>query len=125
MAYEELEQFLDTKQARIFEMFTIWNLLGFVTGFGIGQVLTKVSGVGALTPLCILVGVVLTLRQRNMLVLLRVWLHTFFWVRRWSHRDIVTATVRRTAPTQQVQQQVAVLERVVNGQVVFGRRRRP
>lgn len=120
MAYEELEHFLDTKQARILEMFTIWNFLGFVAGFGLGQVLANLSGVGLLTPLCILLGVVLTLRYRNMLIAVRLWLVSVFAVQRWLGRDVVTGTALRTAVPPA--QRVVLLERVVNGQVVYRRR---
>ncbi len=120
MAYEELEQFLDTKQARILEAFTIWNLLGFITGFGLGSALAEVSGAGVLTPLCCLVGIVLTMRRRNMLVLFRVWVYALFLFRRWSHQDRVTNQGARSMPTEPTHP--LVLERVVNGQVV-GRRR--
>jgi hypothetical protein len=122
MAYEELEQFMDTKQARILEMFTVYNLLGLVVGLGLGQILSKLSGVGFLTPLCVLVGVVLTLQHRNMLVLARVWIVGWFLARRWLHQGVVTPTYRYVAPTRHAQREV-VLERVINGQVVFGRRR--
>ncbi len=121
MPYQELEQFLDTKQARILEMFTVWNLLGFVAGLGIGEVLANLSGVGFLTPLCIIAGIAVTLRHRNMLVAFRAWLVLFFFVRRWVGRDVITASERPTIPTRQTR--MVVLERVVNGQVIFGRRR--
>ena len=120
MAYEELEQFLDTNQARILEAFTMWNLLGFVAGFGLGSALAEVSGVGVLTPLCCIIGVALTMRRRNMLVVFRLWIYSVFLFRRWTHQDRVTNMVARTAPT--LHHRPIVLERVVNGQVV-GRRR--
>ncbi len=120
MAYDELEQFLDTKQARILEAFTIWNLLGFVAGFGLGSALAEVSGVGVLTPLCCFVGVVLTMRRRNMLVAFRLWVYALFLFRRWTHQDRVTNRGARSTPTAHMHS--LVLERVINGQVV-GRRR--
>lgn len=120
MAYEELEQFLDTKQARILEAFTIWNLLGFVAGFGLGSALAEVSGVGVLTPLCCIIGVALTMRRRNMLVMFRLWVYGLFLFRRWTHQDRVTNQGARSTPTEPTHP--LVLERVVNGQVV-GRRR--
>jgi hypothetical protein len=122
MAYEELEQFLDTKTARILEMFTVWNLLGFVAGLGIGQILSKLTGVGVITPLCIALGVALTLQRRNMLLAVRLWIYGYFLVRQWLDRDVVTAAYRHAAPGRQ-EPRVVVLERVVNGHVVFGRRR--
>ncbi len=125
MAYEELEQFLDTKHARILEAFTIWNVLGFVAGLGIGQIVSGLSGVGFLTPLCIIIGVVLTLRRRNMLIALRVGLVVVFMLRRWLNQDVVTAPYHHATPAQPVGTQLVVLERVVNGQVVYGRRRTP
>jgi hypothetical protein len=91
---------LDTKQARILEAFTIWNLLGFVAGFGLGSALAEVSGVGVLTPLCCIVGVVLTMRRRNMLIAFRLWVYTGFLFRRWTHQDRVTNMGARTTPTQ-------------------------
>jgi hypothetical protein len=123
MAYEELEQFLDTKQARILEMFTVWNLLGFVAGLGLGQLLSNLSGVGVITPLCIIVGVVLTLRQRNMLIAFRLWLLAAFVLQRWLHHDVITAPQIHSAPAQE--HHPVVFERVVDGQVVYGRRSTP
>ncbi len=123
MAYDELEQFLDTKQARILEMFTIWNFLGFVAGLGLGQVLVNLSGVGVLTPLCVLVGVLLTLRLRNMLVAGRLWLACAFLVRRWLHQDVTTRALHQEPLAPAQQRRMVVLERVVNGEVVYGRRR--
>ncbi len=120
MAYDELEQFVDTKQARILEGFTIWNLLGFIAGFGLGSAVAELSGVGAVTPLCCMLGVVLTMRRRNMLVAFRLWVYTGFLFRRWTQQDRVTNIGTRSTPTQHTHP--LVLERVVNGQVV-GRRR--
>ena len=120
MAYEELEQFVDTKQARILEAFTIWNLLGFIGGFGLGSALAEVSGAGVLAPLCCMIGVVLTMRRRNMLVALRLWVYSMFLVRRWTGRDRVMGSMGRTL--QRSAARPVVLERIVNGQVV-GRRR--
>ncbi len=120
MAYEELEQFLDTKQARILEAFTIWNLLGFIAGFGLGSALAELSGVGVLTPLCCIIGVALTMRRRNMLVAFRLWIYGLFVFRRWTQQDRVTNMVARTTPT--LHTRPVVLERVVNGQVVGWRR---
>ncbi len=111
---------LDTKQARILEAFTIWNLLGFVAGFGLGSALAEISGVGVLTPLCCLVGVVLTMRRRNLLIVFRLWVYALFLLRRWTSGDRVLRSSTRTTPAQQARP--IVLERVVNGQVV-GRRR--
>lgn len=120
MAYEELEQFVDTKQARISASFTIWNLLGFIGGYGLGSALAQISGVGVLAPFCILVGVGLTMRQRNMLVGLRVWIYSMFLIRRWTGHDRLMGSVGRTM--QSGPARTLVVERIVNGQVV-GRRR--
>ena len=120
MAYEELEQFVDTKQARILEALTIWNLLGFIAGFGLGSALAEVSGVGVLTPLCCVIGVVLTMRQRNMLVAFRLWIYSVFLVRRWTGRHRVIGSMGRTQ--QRSAARLVVVERIRNGQVV-GRRR--
>ncbi len=121
MAYDELEQFVDTKQARILEAFTIWNLLGFIGGFGLGSALVELSGVGALTPFCCLIGVVLTMRRRNMLIAFRVWVYSVFLLRRWTGRDRVMGSLGRTQHRSTVPP--VIVERIRNGQIV-GRRRR-
>lgn len=120
MAYEELEQFVDTKQARILEALTIWNTLGFIAGFGLGSALSEISGVGVLTPLCCGIGVVLTMRRRNMLVAFRLWVYSVFLLRRWTGRDRVMGSIGRTM--QRSAARLVVVERMRNGQVV-GRRR--
>ena len=118
MAYQEMEQFLDTKQAKLTQHITVWNLLGLIGGAILGVGLMQVTGVGLIMPLPVAIGISLTIRRRNMFMAQRWWLYALFWVQRWLGQDEIAYIPPRRPIARE--RRVVLLQRVVDGQAVFG-----
>ena len=118
MAYQEMEQVLDTKQAKLTEHITVWNLLGLIGGAILGVGLMQVTGVGLIAPIPVAIGIGLTIRRRNMLMAQRGWVYALFLVQRWLGKD----EIAYLPPRRQVarERQVVLLQRMVDGHAVFG-----
>ncbi len=118
MAYQEMEQFLDTKQAKLTQHITVWNLLGVIGGAILGVGLSQVTGVGLIAPIPIAIGIGLTINRRGMLMAHRGVVLVVFWVQRWLGND----EIAYLPPRRQVarDRRVVVLQRVVDGHTVFG-----
>ncbi len=113
-----MEQFLDTKQAKLTQHITVWNLLGLIGGAILGVGLMQVTGVGLIAPIPAAIGIGLTINRRGMLMAHRGLIMVVFWVQRWLGND----EIAYLPPRRQVarERRVVVLQRVVDGHTVFG-----
>jgi len=118
MAYQEMEQFLDTKQAKLTQHITVWNLMGLIGGAILGVGLSQATGMGLLLPIPVALGIALTIRRRGMFTAQRWLVYGLFWVQRWLGKD----EIAYVPPRRQIarERRVVVLHRVVDGQTVFG-----